>query len=242
MHASLQLARLKKMKYWSRSDKGGQSPKLSQEAHPFESTLDSESECAASSKSPSDRPSCFSLDTEEHRECQQYFYSENTARRLVEAVLAFYEYDNSAIESNVCCLCTPAIAEVLHVEYNMNVTLLDIDDRFAYMPGYHHFDMTTSDPSKFGPFNTIIFDPPYFGIDMDQMARAVQSLGGSRPQLLVAFRRREEQQLLRAFNAFNLRPTTFALEYARVKPAKWTNYGLYANCDLIGIKRLKGGK
>ncbi len=125
----------------------------------------------------------------------------------------------------------------------MTVTLLDIDDRFEYLPGFRHFDLNNeTDATNHGPFQMILFDPPYFGLEMQGMLRVIQSLSKDSPSchLLVCFRRREEHILLRAFESLHLRPTNFAIEYARVKSTKWTNYGLYANCDLIGIKRTKG--
>ncbi len=62
---------------------------------------------------------------------------------------------------------------------------------------------------------------------------------GSRTKLMIAFLKREERELLETFREFNLRPTSFNLEYATVKPNKWKNYVLYSNVDLPGIKRCK---
>ena len=58
-------------------------------------------------------------------------------------------------------------------------------------------------------------------------------------KLLVGFMKREEVLLRKCFKNFGLEKTGFELEYATVKPNKWDNYGLYANCDMPYIKRVK---
>lgn len=45
--------------------------------------------------------------------------------------------------------------------------------------------------------------------------------GDTSAKLMIAFLRREEASLLTTFAPFNLRPTSFVLEYATVKTNKW---------------------
>lgn len=133
---------------------------------------------------------------------------------------------------------------MLYDDYQIKVTLLDIDERFDYLPGFVRFDITTSDSTTINidhKFKTILFDPPFFGIDLAHIVRLIDRLTiTDRPvQLLIGYLRREDAPLLRAFHKYGLVETNFKLEYARVKESKWANYALYANCDLVNIRRVK---
>lgn len=65
--------------------------------------------------------------------------------------------------------------------------------------------------------------------------------GNKNIKLLISFMTRDEKQVKAAFSMFNLERTMYKLEYATVEPARWENYGLYANVDIPMIKRQKRG-
>lgn len=57
-------------------------------------------------------------------------------------------------------------------------------------------------------------------------------------KILLGFLKREEKRLLKAFNPYGLKRTTFRLEYASIKRNKRDNFALYSNVDLPGIRRI----
>lgn len=80
-------------------------------------------------------------------------------------------------------------------------------------------------------------DPPFFYIPLDQMFRAVEHVcrADYSTKLMISWRRAEEHKLLRHFEPFQLRRTTFKLEYKNVKPGRWHNYVLYSNTWMPGV-------
>ena len=46
-------------------------------------------------------------------------------------------------------------------------------------------------------------------------------------KIIIGFIKREEKRLLEAFRDYNLKPTSFELEYSSIKPNKWRNFCLY---------------
>jgi len=166
----------------------------------------------------------------ERREVEQYFCSERTVYMLMSAI---------ADMGNVGCLTTPALAQALHDEGYTDVALLDIDERFASLPGFQHFDLLKPIAHS-QKFDVIVFDPPFFYIPLEQLKKAVLTLthGRTNVPFLIAFLAREEAKLLNVFRDFGLCRTKFVLEYANVKESKWSNYALYSNVDLPGVKRI----
>lgn len=176
----------------------------------------------------------------ELREIEQYFFSENVIRNIVEAL----EY-----EENIICLGTPAVADGFFKFKNRRVLCLDVDTRFSYLPGYKYFDMLkpteiyeTSENSEniFKP-NLLIIDPPFFKMNLLDLYNCVEFLtkGDKSAKILFAFVQREERALLNIFKAYHLQRTKFKLEYRHVDPTKWDNYALYSNCEFSKIKFLK---
>ena len=174
--------------------------------------------------------------TERH-DLEQYFWSEKTVQGLQQAL---------SYQTDVCCLTTPSLAHAWHVDGRDEV-LLDIDERFRYLPRFRRFDLREPEaPRPDEDFGMIVIDPPFFYIPMQQIRNAVLTVSRGRTDipLLIGFLVREEAHLLEVFSHFGLQKTKFPLEYATVKPNKWANYALYSNIDLPGIKRIhkKKGK
>ncbi len=171
--------------------------------------------------------------TERH-DLEQYFWTRRTVSRLLHAL---------QFTDDCCCLVTPSLAQAMH-EAGRDEMLLDIDTRFSYLPKFRYWDLRHPEPVDAGdgrPFQVVVFDPPFFYIPMSQLYDAVLEVcnGDTTTKIMVGFLQREEPLLLSTFVDFGLRRTGFQLEYATVKPNKWTNYALYSNVDLPGIKRKK---
>ncbi len=103
---------------------------------------------------------------------EQYFFDQPTLDHLASFGQQF---------SNPCCLCAPLLGQPL-VERGCQVTILDIDRRFASLPGFQHYDI-------FSPiwleeeFDLIVCDPPFFdsGAEVVIMDSRIHS-GSSEPE------------------------------------------------------------
>jgi hypothetical protein len=176
----------------------------------------------------------------ERRDLEQYFWTERTIEGIMDALRFTFTSDAS------CCLCTPTLADAYWTKESEAVCLLDIDKRFDYLPKYRYFDLryphqsTELEPDQ-DLWRVIVFDPPFFYISMEVLFKAVMYVCKDRvdrTKILLGFLKREEKTLLEVFKVFNLKRTNFPLEYTHVKPNKWTNYALYSNIDVPGIKRV----
>jgi len=225
-------------------------------------------------------------EVEEHREHEQYFFDQATVRRLAD----FLEgYDHPL------CLCAPLVGAELS-RRGVPVRVLDIDRRFADLPGFRFFDLQhpkwvgeglartshqdvrapesgidcgaasgTSTPGSSrgqvmfsprhrgsgqgdamsqpgrvsderqrspgprGPAKTaqpgekvghgiILCDPPFFGVSLSRLFKAVSMLAGYdfRHPLLLTYLRRRKEKILEVFEPFALRPTGFLPAYESV--------------------------
>lgn len=143
----------------------------------------------------------------EHREREQYFFDEDTVRRLADC-LEVYE--------NPCCLCAPMVGDEL-VRRGVDVTILDIDRRFADRPGFRFFDLEV--PKWQGQeFGIILCDPPFFGVSLSRLMKAIRllALNDDRQPLLLAYLKRRQAKILEVFEPFGLRPTGFLPTYRSV--------------------------
>ena len=175
--------------------------------------------------------SMFSDGFTERRDLEQYFWTQETVHKLMDALR--YQYDP-------CCLGTPSLAHAWHVEEKRAEWLFDIDERFDYLPKFRYYDIRAPEDVD-ESFRIVICDPPFFYIPMEQIFAAVERIckGDFNTKILIGFLKREESTLLKTFAPFGLTRTNFPLEYAHVKANKWTNYALYSNIDLPGIKRIR---
>lgn len=175
----------------------------------------------------------------ERRDLEQYFWTEKTIESIRAALRYTYGPESS------CCLCTPSLAHNWWANESKEVSLLDIDTRFGYLPRFRYFDLRyphktdlTDDQQM---WSVLVFDPPFFYIPLNVLYKAVLYVCNNQiktTKLLMGFLKREETTLLNVFSEFGLKRTNFPLEYSHVKPNKWINYALYSNVDLPGIKRI----
>ncbi len=173
----------------------------------------------------------FDGELEEDHRYEQFFWTKNVVDKLVKAC----EYQ---FVEETCCLTTPSLAHAFH-EADRDETLLDIDTRFSYLPKYKYYDVRS--PTKLDEsFKLLILDPPFFVVPIEKFKVAVDLLTNNdySTKIIIGFLKREEKRFLEAFADYNVKLTNFKLEYASIKPNKWSNFGLYSNVDLIGMKRL----
>ncbi len=176
----------------------------------------------------------------ERRDIEQYFWTEKTTEGILRAVNFTFEPEN-----NCCCLCTPTLSDAWWTQEKTAVNLLDIDTRFNYLPKFKYFDLRCPSSTDLMPdqefWRLIVFDPPFFYISLTVLLDAVRYICNGNvtsTKLLLGFLKREEKHMLQVFKDFDLKRTSFPLEYSHVKPNKWVNYALYSNIDMPGIKRL----
>ena len=95
--------------------------------------------------------------------------------------------------------------------------VLDIDRRFADLPGFRFFDL--QHPTWTGEDHGIILcDPPFFGVSLQALFKAIRGLAGfdlAKP-LLLTYLRRRSGKVLEVFEPFVLRPTGFPPTYETV--------------------------
>jgi len=179
--------------------------------------------------------SMFADGFQERYDLEQYFWTEDTVQRLIEAL---------QFTPDCCCLTTPSLGVGFH-NMGREEVVLDIDTRFAYLPRFRYFDILLPQGSEDEQFRIVVMDPPFFYISMDKLLEAVLCITKGdthNVKLMIGFLKREEKILLNTFKDFQLRETNFQLEYATVKSNKWKNYSLYSNVDLPGIKRKPAAK
>ena len=85
----------------------------------------------------------------EKHDTEQYFFDGPTLDHLANFVSSF---------DNPCCLCAPLLGKMV-VERGYHVRILDVDDRFARVPGFILYDIYR--PKWLGEtFDLIVCDPP----------------------------------------------------------------------------------
>lgn len=159
----------------------------------------------------------------ENHEREQYFFDADTIDRVAQFAAGF---------ADPCCLCAPRVGEAL-VARGAKPTILDIDERFADVPGFERFDLAR--PHWLGrTFGIIVCDPPFFGLSLKQLYAAVRTVAANdvtRPLLLCYLRRRADA-CLRAFEPFALQPTGALAGYETVDPSAKNEVEFFANFDV----------
>ena len=45
------------------------------------------------------------------------------------------------LEQKLCLICAPTLAKAFKEDYDLTITILDIDKRFDNLPGFRYFDL-----------------------------------------------------------------------------------------------------
>jgi len=160
---------------------------------------------------------------EEHAH-EQYFFDAETLDRLRPLVARF---------DRPCLLCAPMLGRSLH-EQGSDVATLDIDDRFADLPGYRRWDLYRPTPID-ETFGLILCDPPFFNASLSQLFKAIRLLAkfDFETPVAIGYLKRRQSALLGTFAPFNLQPTGVQLTYQTVQDQDGRNdIRLYANFDI----------
>lgn len=169
---------------------------------------------------------------DERHENEQYFFTPATLGGFAD-FLARY--------SSICVICAPMLGKTL-AERGAKVTILDIDDRFAHLPGFRHYDLTR--PEWLGnEFEIIVCDPPFFNVSLSQLFQALRLLArhSFEQKLLVSYLQRRERAVLSTFAPFQLEPTGFEPRYrsvsdiAKNRIESFGNLGAEAHGELAKI-------
>lgn len=148
---------------------------------------------------------------QENHKAEQYFFDGPTLARLARCVLQFKQ---------PVLLCAPMLGQYLWERNPKHqVTVLDIDTRFAHLPGFQQWDIHRPKPLGFKP-DLILCDPPFNTVKMDRLYKAFMVLTGQDTTcpLIMSWVSRREQDVLGAFSRFNLQPTDFYPSYVTVGP------------------------
>lgn len=163
---------------------------------------------------------------------EQYFFDPPTLNHLSHFVGAW---------PRVCCLCTPLLGKQLAAQ-GARVTVLDIDERFAAVPGFRRYDIYR--PARLeAEFDLIVCDPPFFNVSLSQLFNAVRVLSHYRfdQPLLVAYLQRRAPAILGTFTLFGLRPTGFLPKYQTVQASERNQVEFFSNLADEHIQKLCEG-
>jgi hypothetical protein len=151
---------------------------------------------------------------------EQYFFARETLDHLANWVARW---------STPACLCAPLLGRTV-AEQGRPVAILDIDERFAGVPGFCRYDVKR--PSWLGGrFGLIVCDPPFFTVSLSQLFTALRSLSGfdyTQP-LLVSYLRRRSAALVGTFAPFGLQPTGYCPTYQTVQKCGKNDIEFFSN-------------
>ncbi len=167
----------------------------------------------------------------EKRELEQYFWTSKTVKDILNAC----QY-----VTDTCCFTTPSLAHAFHEE-GREEKLLDIDERFKYLPRFEKFDI--KNPHSIDEsFNIIVIDPPFFNISTKELFDATNIITNNdySTNIIIAYLKRFEYPLLETFKPYGISETNLMPEYAHIKSNKWRNFKIYSNIDLPNLKRIPG--
>lgn len=168
----------------------------------------------------------------ELHENEQYFFDPPTLDHLAGFVAGF---------SNPCCLCAPLLGREL-AGRGVRVSILDIDERFASVPGFRRFDIYR--PQWTGErFDLIVCDPPFFKVSLSQLFVAIRVLSqfDTTQPLLVSYLARRSGNLMATFAAFHLAPTGYFPSYQTVDTSQRNQIEFFSNLPGDVLRNLAAG-
>jgi len=168
----------------------------------------------------------------ENRKYEQYFWTSKTVNDLLDAC----EYI-----TNTCCFTTPSLAHAFH-EKGREEKLLDIDERFNYLPRFEKFDIINPHYLDEDNFNIIVIDPPFFNISTKELFEATNVITNNNfsTKIIITYLVRFEYPLLETLKPYGISETNLHPQYAHIKSNKWRNFKIYSNIDLPNLKRISG--
>jgi hypothetical protein len=159
---------------------------------------------------------------DERHENEQYFFDGPTLDHLSEFVAGF---------ARPCCICAPLLGQAV-ARRGRPVRILDIDERFADVPGFRRWDLHR--PEWLGEsYDLIVCDPPFFNVSLSRLFVALRTLAKNRFEqpILISYPTRRSRNLLSTFHRFALRPTGYAPGYLTVQAVERNAIEFYGNLD-----------
>ena len=164
---------------------------------------------------------------------EQYFFDDATIHSLM-AFLAPYE--------KVCVLCAPMLGRSL-AGTGHNVTILDIDDRFADATGFLNWNIYK--PQWINQsFDIIVCDPPFFNVSLSQLFKAIRLLSHNNfnQKLMTAYLSRRSEAIIGSFGLFNLLPTGYNPSYVTVQKTEKNEIEFFGNLNEAELEALQFNK
>ncbi|MCB9685584.1 MAG: hypothetical protein H6735_11130 [Alphaproteobacteria bacterium] len=161
---------------------------------------------------------------EDHQR-EQYFFDPPTVARLAD-LLEVYD--------RPCCLCAPTVARAL-ADRGRAVTLLEVDERFASVPGFRRWDLYRPTPLA-QTFDAILVDPPFWKVTLSQLFTALRVLarGDLTLPTWVCHLASREADVCGTLAPFGLGPTEIEPGYVSVRPIEANRVRLYSNVTAGG--------
>jgi hypothetical protein len=156
---------------------------------------------------------------EDHQK-EQYFFDPPTVQRLADRLA---NYDNP------CCLCSPMIARELAAR-GRPARLLEIDDRFAEVPGFVPWDLYR--PQHLDErFDAILVDPPFHKVRLSQLFTALRTLchGDLNTPIFLCHLESRAADVCGTLAPFGMLSTDTMIGYVSVKPIPENRVCLYTN-------------
>lgn len=171
---------------------------------------------------------------EERWENEQFFFDDITTQALVNFVKT---YDNP------CLLCAPSLGKAL-IKQGLRCWILDIDDRFSYLPDFHYFDLKMPKKINHERFGLILCDPPFFNVKFSHLFKAIALLCNYNYEqpLLINCLSRRSKTMLKTFSPFKLLPTGIHASYQNVRTYKKNEMEFFGNLSIEEIETLKSYK
>lgn len=146
---------------------------------------------------------------EDHK-LEQYFFDEPTLARLTEFVSGY---------KRPVLLCAPMLGRYME-ERGHPVQVLDVDRRFADLPGFRYWNIHNPEWLGYRP-GLILCDPPFHTVKLDRLFKALRVLAGFdvTVPLAVTWLKRRERALMGTFAPFGLEPTGYRPGYVSVPDA-----------------------
>jgi predicted methyltransferase len=105
----------------------------------------------------------------EKRDVEQYLFTEETTDKLIQRIIQ--KFPQEEIYDNVLLIGLPSLATKLN-KMGVRVRLIDIDERFNYLPDFINMDLNKPDSSKHeiltakNKIKLIMIDPPFFALPL----------------------------------------------------------------------------
>ncbi|MDM8529248.1 hypothetical protein QUF58_13720 [Anaerolineales bacterium HSG24] len=160
---------------------------------------------------------------------EQYFFNQSTLEHLADFVQYF---------SRPCCLCVPLLGKTL-AERGVTVRILDVDERFASVPGFQSYDIHHPVWIE-EEFDLIICDPPFYNVSLSQLFTAIRKLAhfNYHQSLIVSYLKRRSANVLGTFSPFNLVETGYYPGYQTVQDVERNKIEFFSNLDQQYIEHL----